>query len=246
MPTWAQYDDEATKCEAASLLGYARQVHAVCGAQCMYCGMGPKNVSNPEGQFDLWRQMEVEHIVPQSRWPNERLIEETLQKRLTCTPQESKDLRERVQRMNWVTACHLCNSIASRYPSRQDETAVKTFWSILLGFTPHVNYGRYGRFEILWNAAGAISPLPPAPTLPEDFITSVGLAIIEVWKDKNSPVRKKTSWLRKEYRCFATEAGLLALPKSPREYESPDSLDERVKAIIREERVRKKEKNSKA
>ncbi|MHB9036374.1 MAG: hypothetical protein ACYC64_06880 [Armatimonadota bacterium] len=90
-----------------SLLGYGRAAHARSSGACIYCGLGKNKID-----FDTWRQLSVDHIVPAMLFPGEgktlRLLFPNLQKT------ELRALAEKINGINLVTACNFCNSMTSR------------------------------------------------------------------------------------------------------------------------------------
>lgn len=94
-----------------SLLGYAAEVHRRSGAVCQLCGCG----AGPEVQFDLWRQLTVEHLIggSQGGYPGE--IRRALEQRFPDRPAEELEaLVRKIHDANTITACHFCNSSTSR------------------------------------------------------------------------------------------------------------------------------------
>jgi hypothetical protein len=93
-----------------SLFGYAADVHERSGGICQLCGAGSRELD-----FDLWRQMTVEHLIGESQGGYLKQIERALSARFP--DHESRDVAElarRIDRANTVTACSFCNSTTSR------------------------------------------------------------------------------------------------------------------------------------
>ena len=78
--------------------------------QCQLCGCGGAPLN-----FDLWRQMTVEHLIGKSQGGYLTQIKEIVKKRF---PEISKEEQERIANQidtfNTVTACSFCNSTTSR------------------------------------------------------------------------------------------------------------------------------------
>jgi hypothetical protein len=93
------------------LFGYGRRVHAASGGICQLCGYGGGGRADP----DLWRQLTVEHLFGGSQGGHLDRIRAALRQRLPqLTTAEVKELADRVEIKNMVTACHFCNSLTSR------------------------------------------------------------------------------------------------------------------------------------
>ena len=100
--------------DCQSLFGYAEKVHKRSGGICQLCDAGKGEESN----FDLWRQLTVEHIVGKSQGGYPKEIESAIDK---CFPEISSydktKLVCRIDEANTITACSFCNSMTSRYRS---------------------------------------------------------------------------------------------------------------------------------
>jgi hypothetical protein len=95
-----------------SLFGYAQNVHKRSGGICQLCGAGKGEPSN----FNLWRQLTVEHLVGASQGGYINDIRQTISKRFpTLSNEQREELALRIDKANTVTACHFCNSTTSRY-----------------------------------------------------------------------------------------------------------------------------------
>lgn len=93
-----------------SLLGYGRPVHKRSGGICKYCNFGKDSVN-----FDAWRQLSVDHIIPARLFPGEG---KTLSSIFPNLPNEElKTLAGLIDDINLVTACNFCNSMTSRMPN---------------------------------------------------------------------------------------------------------------------------------
>ena len=65
--------------------------------------------------FDLWRQMTVEHIIGSSQGGYFHQIKEAVAKRFPeLSDGEQDSLSRRIDEANTKTACHFCNSTTSR------------------------------------------------------------------------------------------------------------------------------------
>jgi len=94
-----------------SLFGYASKVHLRSGGICTLCECGKKDDMN----FDLWRQMTVEHLIGKSQGGYLKDIRKIIEERFPDL--SSKDIRQyslQVDSANTVTACRFCNSTTSR------------------------------------------------------------------------------------------------------------------------------------
>lgn len=92
-----------------SLFGYAAEVHIRCKGQCQLCGCGDSS------DFDLWRQMTVEHLIGKSQGGYLQQIKSSLiDKFPNFTLAEINDIAVKIDRLNTVSACQFCNSTTSR------------------------------------------------------------------------------------------------------------------------------------
>lgn len=93
-----------------SLFGYAAAVHVRSGGCCQLCGCGGDPVN-----FDLWRQMTVEHLIGRSQGGYLNQIREAVEQRFPGLLLASREmLVKRLDEANTVTACSFCNSTTSR------------------------------------------------------------------------------------------------------------------------------------
>jgi hypothetical protein len=93
-----------------SLFGYAARVHERSGGACQLCGAGTADVD-----FDLWRQLTVEHLIGESQGGYLRQITASLTSRFPgMTATGRADLAARIDAANTVTACSFCNATTSR------------------------------------------------------------------------------------------------------------------------------------
>ena len=93
-----------------SLFGYAATVHIRSKGKCQLCGCGD---SNPN--FDLWRQMTVEHLIGKSQGGYLKQIRTAVAVRFPeLSLAEREALSKRIDELNTVTACSFCNSTTSR------------------------------------------------------------------------------------------------------------------------------------
>jgi hypothetical protein len=93
-----------------SLFGYAAAVHERSGGICQLCGAGSSGID-----FDLWRQLTVEHLIGEAQGGYLRQISAGLTRRfpgLGATALAA--LGGRIDVANTVTACSFCNSMTSR------------------------------------------------------------------------------------------------------------------------------------
>ncbi len=94
----------------SSLFGYAASVHARSGGICQLCGSGSQAVD-----FDLWRQLTVEHLIGASQGGYLNRIRDALAEHLPELPASDREaLARRIDEANTVTACSFCNSTTSR------------------------------------------------------------------------------------------------------------------------------------
>lgn len=94
-----------------SLFGYAQEVHKRSRAICQLCGCGVGRWVN----FDLWRQMTVEHLIGESQGGYLRHIRVAIAERFPkLSSDEQERLARRIDETNTVTACSFCNSTTSR------------------------------------------------------------------------------------------------------------------------------------
>jgi hypothetical protein len=93
-----------------SLFGYAARVHERSGGACQLCGAGTAEVD-----FDLWRQLTVEHLIGESQGGYLRQITASLASRFPAmTAAGRADLAAQIDAANTVTACSFCNATTSR------------------------------------------------------------------------------------------------------------------------------------
>jgi hypothetical protein len=92
------------------LFGYAAKVHERSGGACQLCGAGAAGLD-----FDLWRQMTVEHLIGESQGGYLRQISASLADRFPeLSPAERAGLAALIDAANTVTACSFCNATTSR------------------------------------------------------------------------------------------------------------------------------------
>lgn len=97
-----------------SLFGYAADVHERSGGICQLCGCGASELD-----FDLWRQLTVEHLIGASQGGYKKQIQDALMVRFPgLSPNRVTELARRIDEVNTVTACSFCNSTTSRTRSR--------------------------------------------------------------------------------------------------------------------------------
>ncbi len=90
-----------------SLFGYSVKVHIRCKGICQLCGCG--------GDFDLWRQMTVEHLIGRSQQGYLKDIKSLVKESFPHLSKERQlTLSQKIDATNTVTACQFCNSTTSR------------------------------------------------------------------------------------------------------------------------------------
>ena len=96
-----------------SLFGYAKDVHKRSEAICQLCDCGKEGIN-----FDLWRQMTVEHLIGKSQGGYLKDIRVAIAERFPrLSTEEHKRLAQQIHEANTVTACSFCNSTTSRTPT---------------------------------------------------------------------------------------------------------------------------------
>ena len=76
--------------------------------------------------FDLWRQMTVEHLIGKSQNGYLKQIKELVEEHFESLGSEEQDqLSKEIDSINTVTACQFCNSTTSR--DKNDISMVKLF-----------------------------------------------------------------------------------------------------------------------
>jgi hypothetical protein len=94
-----------------SLFGYAEGVHKRSGGVCQLCDAG----SGDKIDFDLWRQLTVEHLIGESQGGYLKEIETAIsQKFNSLSASKVQRLAAKINEKNTVTACRFCNSVTSR------------------------------------------------------------------------------------------------------------------------------------
>ena len=94
-----------------SLFGYGRKAHSRSGGVCQLCGCG----AGPEVNFDLWRQMTIEHLIGSGQGGYPERIRPAVDLHFShLSETERRDLAARIHECNIVTACQFCNSSTSR------------------------------------------------------------------------------------------------------------------------------------
>jgi hypothetical protein len=93
-----------------SLFGYAAAVHSRSGGICQLCCCGSDRLD-----FDLWRQLTVEHLIGETQGGYRRQIRTALVDKFPQQPAPVlDDLEVRIDEANTVTACSFCNATTSR------------------------------------------------------------------------------------------------------------------------------------
>jgi hypothetical protein len=96
------------RCE--SLFGYSASVHERSGGVCQLCGAG-----DGEPDFDLWRELTVEHLIGSSQGGYPLEIHAAVAVRFPSLDLEQQAaLAARIDAANTITACGFCNSTTSR------------------------------------------------------------------------------------------------------------------------------------
>ncbi len=97
-----------------SLFGYSTEVHIRCSGRCQLCGCGGEPLD-----FDLWRQMTVEHLIGKSQGGYIKEVREEVRRKFpSYSGVEVESLAREIDALNTVTACQFCNSTTSRFKSR--------------------------------------------------------------------------------------------------------------------------------
>jgi hypothetical protein len=94
-----------------SLFGYGVAAHVRSGGICQLCGCG----AGEEVDFDLWRQMTIEHLIGESQGGYPKRIKVAVEANFSHLPAAGRAaLADRIHEANVVTACQFCNSTTSR------------------------------------------------------------------------------------------------------------------------------------
>lgn len=97
-----------------SLFGYSAEVHIRCKGKCQLCGYGREPLD-----FDMWRQMTVEHLIGKSQGGYLKQIRESVKMKFPeYQVSEVEVLSKKIDALNTVTACQFCNSTTSRDESQ--------------------------------------------------------------------------------------------------------------------------------
>jgi len=114
MANWVAPDitnqDEYNHVNCSSLFGYGEKVHRRHTYVCQLCGCGGMPVD-----FDLWRQLTVEHLIGESQGGYPKELRRAIAARfpdLSVAAQQF--LVTAIDDANTVTACSFCNSTTSR------------------------------------------------------------------------------------------------------------------------------------
>jgi hypothetical protein len=95
----------------SSLFGYAASVHARSGGVCQLCGCG----AGREPDFDLWRQLTIEHLIGESQGGYPPKIRAAIEQRFSQLSEADRTaLVTKINAANTITACSFCNSTTSR------------------------------------------------------------------------------------------------------------------------------------
>jgi hypothetical protein len=110
--------DEYDYRNCVSLFGYAAEVHRRSGGVCQLCDAGAMALD-----FDLWRQMTVEHLIGESQGGYLKQVKAALARRFPgLAAGEIALLAAEIDAVNTVTACSFCNSATSRDHARVSMT----------------------------------------------------------------------------------------------------------------------------
>jgi len=94
----------------SSLFGYAADVHRRSGGVCQLCDAGATALD-----FDLWRQLTVEHLIGESQGGYAKQVGTALARRFPGLAADTiAQLATEIDAANTVTACSFCNSTTSR------------------------------------------------------------------------------------------------------------------------------------
>jgi hypothetical protein len=94
-----------------SLFGYALDIHKRHNCVCQLCGCG----GNKATDFDIWRQMSVEHLIGKSQGGYKAEIRASIDERFPALSEAEREaFAERLNEANTVSACRFCNSTTSR------------------------------------------------------------------------------------------------------------------------------------
>jgi hypothetical protein len=104
----------------ASLFGYAASVHERSGAICELCDCGSGSLD-----FDLWRQMTVEHLIGESQGGYLRQIRACLADRFPDLDHvDISRIAVAIDQANTISACSFCNSTTSRDRNKVSMTSL--------------------------------------------------------------------------------------------------------------------------
>lgn len=203
MVPWKEID--LVECSPQSLLGYGLSAHKHSGGICLYCGMG-KGVVSPEGRFDAWRQLTIEHIVPEATAGMAQIQAGVAIAWPCLTKEDQKKLANVVNDMNTVSCCHCCNTFAARIRSPETKQVRERF----TGF--------------LYSSAGIDRASTIAEADLRRWLEPIRNAIQEMWSLKAERVRGKLMHLRGRFRKeFASQVGVVLADE--RDAQEPDELD---------------------
>lgn len=210
-------DIKIVESDPQSLLGYAKETHRRSGGVCLYCGFGVPSVEDPEHKFDVWRQLTVEHIVPSD---NCQLREKIKHGICTAFPDLSEELarilRERVEELNTVTCCHLCNSLVSRYTSNNDISGAICSFNEDLQAPEHPGMTTLNNEHVV------------------TWLKKLRDDIWNLWKEKSKIARGKLLGIRQKFQDEYIDIHLNVPLAAERPYATPDYLDRKLTAIMDE------------
>ena len=93
-----------------SLFGYSAEVHIRSKGTCQLCGCGGEPYD-----FDLWRQLTIEHLIGKSQGGYLKQIRESVKNKFpNYRDSEIEEISLEINSINTVSACQFCNSTTSR------------------------------------------------------------------------------------------------------------------------------------
>jgi len=189
MPNWN--DVEAVPCDPQSLTGYAAEAHKRTGGTCIYCGFGIGRIGDAVLQFDVLRQLALEHIVPRALADGD-VLRKGIDTGFPNLPAGmGAILAERVKAMNEWTVCPSCNFFAA---SRLAEETITDFEHHLTDPHPEV---------VSLNTKEAAN-----------WLRELGPIILKAWDEKSKLVRAKILYLWKHIGDRKLDVALnVALPE---------------------------------
>ena len=188
--------------------------------RCFYCGFEANKTFNAEVAFWAYRQFSVDHIIPKSRMPDRKFIEEGLAE-ITLATHAASWLRV-IEEFNRVPACQSCNIILNRYADSQKVNAFLACFSRCSGANPPS--------EVIGGTGTQVKAL-----------AHIMEAILDVWKDKQRVLVERLKEKREYYSVLYV--GKVGMPElRSREYpelrkivaQLRKALEDRWQALIQE------------